>query len=237
MIRAVVFDKDGTLFDFQRTWSQWTADLLAILAGADAQMAALLGRSVGFDLATLRFEPDSPVIAATPPDIARALLPHLPGRGLEELVDQMNALAAQARQAEVVPLRPLLEGLRDGGITLGLATNDGEAPARAHLSAAGIADLFDFVAGCDSGYGAKPAPGQLAAFVAHSGIPAAASVMVGDSVHDLHAGRAAGMRTVGVLTGLASGATLSPHADCVLPDIGGLPGWIAAQAAMAGTRG
>ena len=59
MIRAVVFDKDGTLFDFQRTWSQWTADLLAILAGADAQMAALLGRSVGFDLATLRFEPDS----------------------------------------------------------------------------------------------------------------------------------------------------------------------------------
>jgi phosphoglycolate phosphatase len=237
MIRAVVFDKDGTLFDFQKTWSRWTVDLVAILAEHEADKAARLGRAVGFDVATLQFEPDSPVIAATPPDIARALVPHLPGRALGELVDQMNALAARAVQAEVVPLRPLLTGLRDAGLTLALATNDGEVPARAHLASAGIADLFDFVAGCDSGYGAKPAPGQLAAFVAHSGIPAGSAVMVGDSLHDLHAGRAAGMRTVGVLTGLASGATLAPHADCVLPDIGGLPGWIAAQGAMAGARG
>lgn len=50
--------------------------------------------------------------------------------------------------------------------------------------------------------------------------------MVGDSRHDLEAGRAAGMRTVAVLTGIAKREELEPHADVVLADIGAIPGWI-----------
>ncbi len=49
--------------------------------------------------------------------------------------------------------------------------------------------------------------------------------MVGDSTHDLEAGRrAGGMRTIGVLTGLAGGAEeLAGLADVILPDIGHIP--------------
>ena len=50
--------------------------------------------------------------------------------------------------------------------------------------------------------------------------------MVGDSRHDLISGRAAGMATVAVLTGIAGAGELAPHADVVLPDIGHLPGWL-----------
>ncbi|MFD2856539.1 HAD family hydrolase [Seohaeicola zhoushanensis] len=50
--------------------------------------------------------------------------------------------------------------------------------------------------------------------------------MVGDSTHDLFAGRTAGMHTVGVLTGVAGHEDLAPHADVVLPDIGHLPAWL-----------
>lgn len=50
--------------------------------------------------------------------------------------------------------------------------------------------------------------------------------MVGDSRHDLAAGQAAGMRTVGVLTGLASARDLADGATVVLPDIGHLPAWV-----------
>jgi phosphoglycolate phosphatase len=71
-------------------------------------------------------------------------------------------------------------------------TNDAEAPAHAHLNRAGVADLFDFVAGCDSGHGAKPAPGQLLAFARRTGLAPERVVMVGDSLHDLHAGRMPG---------------------------------------------
>lgn len=53
-------------------------------------------------------------------------------------------------------------------------------------------------------------------------------VMVGDSTHDLVAGRRAGMRTVGVLTGVAGQGELAPHADVVLPHIGHLLEWLPA---------
>ena len=62
-----------------------------------------------------------------------------------------------------------------------------------------------------------------------TGLAPEAVVMVGDSTHDLIAGRRAGMRCVGVLTGLAEREVLQPYADVVLPDIGHLPAWIEAQ--------
>ena len=225
MIDGIVFDKDGTLFDFRLSWGRWTADLLRALT-ADAEQAQTLGNAIGYDMATGAFDAASPVIAATPREIAECLVPHLPNQSLQALVDRMNTLSAATEMSPAVPLIPLLADLRARGLKIGLATNDTEAPARAHLTAAGVLDLFDFVAGCDSGYGGKPAPGQLIAFAASFGLDPGRVAMVGDSHHDLLAGRAAGMHTVAVLTGIATGADLAPHADVVLQDISALPQWI-----------
>lgn len=227
LIDAVIFDKDGTLFDFRRTWSDWSARLLEELAAGDSDRLAAMAGAIGFDPASRDFAPDSAVIACTPAEIARLLLPFLPGHGAATLVARMNLMSETVPLAEVVPLRGLMTDLRGQGLRLGLVTNDAEAPARAHLAVAGLSELFDFVAGCDSGHGAKPAPGQLLAFARTLGLDPVRVVMVGDSLHDLHAGRAAGMRTVGVLTGIAGYADLAPQADAVLPDIGALPGWLA----------
>lgn len=225
-IRGVVFDKDGTLFDFNATWSVWTARLLDDLAGGDAEQAARLGRVVGYDIATSVFAPDSPVIAHTTAEIAQILLPHLPGADPDALLARMNRLAAAVDPVPACDLRAVLGDLRAIGCRIGLATNDAEAPARAHLAATGIADLFDFVAGFDSGYGGKPEAGQMQAFLRQTGLAPEAVVMVGDSAHDMIAGRAAGMATVAVLTGVAGAEALAPHADVVLRDITLLPGWI-----------
>lgn len=226
-IRGVLFDKDGTLFDFQATWGAWTYDYLLDLAGGDRDRAYALGRVVGFDFDHQTFRHDSPIIAGTPAEIAKCLLPHLPGASPISLISRMNALAAEVRLSPAVSLQPLLESLRVDGIRVGVATNDAEMPARAHLAVAGVAHLIDFVAGCDSGFGAKPAPGQLLAFADTLGLPPHEVVMVGDSRHDLIAGRAAGMHVVGVLTGVANEAELRPLAEVVLPDVGYLPGWLA----------
>ena len=226
MIDGVIFDKDGTLFDFRRTWGEWSARLLHELSGGDEARAVRLGGFIGFDLPSREFAPDSPVIAETVDRIAARLVPHLPGRNIAGLIEEMNDLSARASLAEVVPLRPCLSALRSRGLRLGLVTNDAEAPARAHLDQAGVADLFDFVAGFDSGYGAKPGPGPLLAFAAAQGLAPGRVAMVGDSLHDLHAGRAAGMRPIAVLTGIAAHDDLAPHAEIVLPDIGGLAAWL-----------
>ncbi|MEL7013970.1 MAG: HAD family hydrolase, partial [Pseudomonadota bacterium] len=110
---------------------------------------------------------------------------------------------------------------------IGLMTNDTEFAARAHLNEAGLTHFFDMIIGYDSGYGAKPSPDPLLAFAHETELRPERIAMVGDSTHDLIAGRAAGMQTIGVLTGGASAATLAPYADVVLPDIGHIPAWLA----------
>jgi phosphoglycolate phosphatase len=224
---GVLFDKDGTLFDFHATWSAWTAALLVELAAGEPLRVAELAAAIDFDLELMRLRPGSAVISGTPGDITRLLLPWVPGPPTEaELLSRLNGLAAGARQVETVPLRAYMALLQGAGLQLGVATNDAEAPARTHLASAGIEADFHFIAGYDSGYGAKPAPGMCLAFAEGQGLEPARCVMVGDSRHDLEAGRRAGMATVAVLTGVAERAELAPLADVVLADISHLPAWL-----------
>lgn len=229
-VRGIIFDKDGTLFDFATTWEAWARAFLLRLAGGDDARAATLGAAIGFAFETATFRRDSLVIAGTAGEVGAALLPHVPHLTSAQLMTIISEEAAQAPQAEAVPLVPFLDALRVRHLKLGVATNDAEAPARAHLKGAGVEGHFDFIAGYDSGHGGKPAPGQLLAFCAATGLAPDTVVMVGDSLHDLRAGRAAGMRTLAVLTGMAKAGDLDPHADAVLPDIGHIPAWLDQQA-------
>ncbi|KUJ79292.1 HAD family hydrolase [Ruegeria profundi] len=226
-IDAILFDKDGTLFDFADTWGAFGRNMVLRLAQGDHGRAAQLGRAIGFDLEQVSYAKDSVVIAGTIDEIAEVLAPHLPNLPLSDLIDVLNVESASAPQAQAVPLVPFFNDLRQAGLKLGVATNDGEMPALRHLESVGIRDFFDFVAGYDSGHGFKPGPGQLLAFSAHVDVTPERVAMVGDSLHDLQAGRAAGMTTVAVLTGMAPAEVLAPWADVVLPDIGHIPDWLA----------
>lgn len=229
MIRGIVFDKDGTLFDFRASWGRWAQGFIAGLA-RDEDHARVLADAIGYLPDSNGFAPDSPVIAATAADIAAALLPYVEGHDHAGLTEAIDEAAAGVPMAEAVPLVPLFGALKARGLKLGVATNDSEVPARAHLDRHGLTGLLDFIAGWDSGHGAKPAPGMCLAFASTTGLDPAQVLMVGDSLHDLDAGRAAGMRPVAVLTGIARAGDLAPHAEVVLPDIGALPAWLDAQA-------
>lgn len=227
---GIVFDKDGTLFDFRRSWGAWAATMLNALAEDEAH-ARRMGRAVGYDPDTGIFEADSPIVAATNADIAERLVPHLPGRSAGDILDELNDMAAVAPMIPATDLEAVFGALRGLGLKLGLATNDGQRAARAHLAAHGVDRFFDFIAGADSGHGAKPGPGMLLAFAQSQGLDPARVAMVGDSAHDLVAGQAAGMVPVAVLTGIAGADELSGLAEVVLPDISHLPGWVTARRA------
>lgn len=226
MIKGLLFDKDGTLFDFNATWGAWTRQMLQAEAQDDPALLQRLAKVLGYDLQTGLFVPGSIVIAETQAVVVEHMAQHLPGSTIEALGARMNAAAADVTQTEAVPLQAYFTGLKQDGFTLGIATNDSDATARVHLENAGITGCFDFIAGYDTGHGAKPGTGQLDAFCAQTGLEPAQCAMVGDSLHDLHAGRAAGMTTIGVLTGPAPADELAPMADVVLPDIAGIPGWL-----------
>ena len=229
VIKGIIFDKDGTLFDFNATWGAWTRGMLEAEAGHDPALFALLADVLGYDVPAATFRPESIVIASTAGEVAETIRSVLPDLDADALLSRMNAAAAAVTQVEAVPLQSYFAGLRDAGLRLGIATNDAEAPARAHLERAGVTQHFDFIAGYDSGHGGKPAPGQLLAFCNKTALDPAHCLMVGDSTHDLHAGRAAGMRTIGVLTGPAPREELSPLADVVLSSIGDIPAWLRSE--------
>lgn len=228
-IKGLCFDKDGTLFDFAATWEAWAQQFLRRVAQGDEACAARMGDVIGFDLAAGKFASDSIVIAGTAGEIADMLAGQFPDLAQDAVLTMIDEEAGAAPQQPAVPLIPLLEGFRARGLALGVATNDSETPARLHLASVGITELFDFISGYDSGHGAKPAPGPLLAFATAVDLPPEQIVMVGDSTHDLHAGRAAGMRTIAVLTGTATADTLAPLADVVLCDVGEIPAWLDAQ--------
>ena len=119
--------------------------------------------------------------------------------------------------------KAVLELLLSRGLRLGVGTNDSEASARRQIAALGIEGLIEFVAGYDSGHGGKPEPGMVVAFARHLGVPPHQVAMVGDTMHDLDAARAAGAVGIAVLSGPASPDEIKRHADHVIDDISHLP--------------
>jgi len=224
--KALLFDKDGTLFDFQKTWAGWAANMIRTRAGSDSLLVAQMAEALGFDMSAELYLPESVVIAGTAYETVEAVLPFFDDKTLDELHDEFKASQSRIAPFEVVPLRLFLGQMLEDGLLIGIATNDSESSARAQLDQFAITEMFHYIAGFDSGYGGKPGAGMCAAFSVQTGIAPDQIVMIGDSLHDLHAGRAAGMQTIGVLTGVATAAELSPHADVVLPDIGHLNDWL-----------
>tara|TARA_R110002049_G_scaffold231632_4_gene404026 strand:- start:40 stop:735 length:696 start_codon:yes stop_codon:yes gene_type:complete len=225
-IHGLIFDKDGTLFDFQQSWGAWFARLLDRLSGGDTARRDALAARMEFDLASSRFYPGSIFIAGTSDDMVAHIADLMPHETPQSMLAHIAAMKAEPAQVPALPLAPFLSGLRASGLVLAVATNDAEAPAHAQLKTAGIHDQFAYIAGYDSGFGAKPAPGMLLGVAQKMGIAPHHLAMVGDSTHDMAAGRAAGMHCIAVLTGPATRADLVNHADIVLGNIGEIPEYL-----------
>jgi len=224
-IKGIVFDKDGTLFDFNSVWSVWCERWLDVLSEGNNELAVLLAKNVGYDPSGKKFASDSVIVGGAADEASETLCEFLPDHWTREKIDIAGEKAAQS-----LPLPPaadfnlLFSALKNAQLTLGVATNDFEASAHNQLKQAGISAHFDFVCGFNSGFGSKPGPGMIEGFIEATGIKAQDVMMVGDSTHDLRAGRSAGVGCcVGVLTGPSSREELLSLADIILADIGELP--------------
>jgi phosphoglycolate phosphatase len=223
-IKGLVFDKDGTLFHYGGTWTVWCDLVLEELSRGDAGKKAELAQAVGFDVENKAFVTGSLIVNGSAGVINGVWAELLPDQSAADVDAVAVKHLANLPSLPVCDLRVLFLELKGMGLKLGLATNDYEVGAHQQLKTEGIDDLFDFVAGFDSGHGAKPAAGPLLAFGAATGLSMDQVAMVGDSTHDLGAGRAAkvGMN-IGVLTGPALAADIAHLADVVLGNISEIP--------------
>lgn len=225
-VKAILFDKDGTLLDFHRTWmpAYRSAAQMVSREGGRPGLEARLLRIGGYDPERDRCDPGSLFACGTTAELARVWAREAgisDAAALAARLEDVFEREAAARPVPVADLGPLFDRLRLRGLKLGVATMDSESLARTTLRLLGVAARVDFVCGYDSGHGEKPGPGMARAFLAHCGLEAAQIAVVGDTPHDLHMGRAAGAGlVVAVLSGASEHDTLAPLCDRVIGSVG-----------------
>jgi phosphoglycolate phosphatase len=74
-IRGILFDKDGTLIDYWRTWLPINREVASCAAGGDPLLAAELLARNGHDPATDRVTAGSVLAAGSVDDIAAKAVP------------------------------------------------------------------------------------------------------------------------------------------------------------------
>jgi len=95
---------------------------------------------------------------------------------------------------------------------------------KTELTHFGIADNFTHIVTALDTHKPKPSPEALIKTVQAMDVQICDCIMVGDSVTDIQAGKAAGTKTIAVLTGLFTQQELAKqHPDLILKDITALP--------------
>jgi len=220
-IRAVLFDMDGTLVD----------TLPDIAAAVNAALVEL-------GLRALDAERVATLIGNGPRVLSRRALEAqatLDTREIERLVEPLLAgyatnYAQQAgRSGRIFP--GTLEGLRtlaDNGLKLAVVSNALQHLAETVLTRFGIAPYLQLVIGGDQVTHAKPHPEPLWAACNALDIAPHEALMVGDSINDVAAARAAGCAIVCLPHGYDQGQPVGALGCDVLDTLTALPGWIAA---------
>lgn len=237
--RGILFDKDGTLLDFEATWAPLFRVLALELAEGDPVAARALLLAGGLDPLSGRMAAGSVLGAGTTHDIVRLWFPSLDGepfRAMTARIDARFHAHGASRSVAVPDLIETLQTLDRAGYAMGVATNDTTEAARAALRGVSADRYLPHVFGYDSVARPKPAPDIVHAFAAAIAATPAEVVVIGDNLHDIAMGRAAGAgATLGVLTGNSSREHLAARADAVLASIRDLPGWLAAAGDQPGS--
>jgi len=249
----VVFDKDGTLIDFDAMWATWAETHAEKIIDhvvrpqcampADVEEACRSFRreyfaALDYD-ATARTVGSNGELACSPMAriyrVAAEIASHYCNDATSSAaIDAAVAVATEAAvpdPADVVPrgnLVQIFDAIAEMGAKMAVCTTDDRAPTEATLAHLGLTKYFVAMSCGDDGVvETKPSRAQidlLCTAAADGGIAPRCTVMVGDTPKDMMLGKNAECDlTVGILGGASTVSDLVQHADCVVDSLERLP--------------
>lgn len=229
--RLVIFDKDGTLIDFQRMWGQWAvafAERLSQQIAVDVRHDIL--RIYGVDPQSLRIDPQGALSISPMATMQQMAVSHI----MPYCSDMVQAyqIVQQAWQppdptVNVYPLADIAQlfgHLRHLGVMIAVATADNREPTMATLAHLGVIHhVSAFACADDANMPPKPAPDKIWAVCQAVGVHPHDTIMIGDTPADMQMGRNAGvMAQIGVTSGVSTADELARWASWVMPTVADL---------------
>jgi pyrophosphatase PpaX len=184
-IRTVLFDLDGTLIDSIRLILDSYHHTLShhrLPARSDEDWLKGVGTPLSVQFAEWRETPE----------------------GLEAMIATYREYNLKHHDSMVTVYPGVLDAVREiktAGIATGLVTSKNRQGALRGLQLVGLDALMDVLVCADEVTNPKPHPEPVEKAVALLGADPKATVYVGDSLHDMRSGRAAGVKTGAALWG------------------------------------
>jgi len=231
-VRLVVFDRDGTLIDLYNYWAGMIglrSELISRELNLEDKDKKALMYAMGIDLDKKHLRPEGPVGLKKREIVMQAAVDYLGGISIKgstklcfEAFKKADELSLDKMDAFLKPLEgltSLLGSLKKNGCMIAIATTDKSHRAKMTMERLGIIDYFSVILGADSVKRPKPAPEMLNLILNRLNINKEEAVMVGDAVTDIQMGISAGVKTIGVTSGLATEEKLRQLTPCVISDI------------------
>lgn len=207
----LVFDWDGTLMD-----------------SAAAISESLQAACTEMGLPVPSRERARHVIGLGLTDALAYVLPELPEVDYPKVLDRFRAhfLLRDAGTTLFPGAADMIRELRDSGFMLAVATGKSRRGLDRALKETGLHGSFDTTRCADEGF-SKPHPGMLEAVMDALGTPRTATVMIGDTTHDLEMANAAGVAAVAVTYGAHERMALTACQPlAMLDELQGLRDWL-----------
>ncbi len=225
--KAIIFDKDGTLIDFDAMWGSWTlviADRLNALSKIPMREALCL--AFGYDHARRKVLADGKLAATPMWQLYDLTVEVVQSQGVD-----METAKQFVEKAWVIPepvelakpftdTRALFSRLYQQGIKIAIATTDDRDPTQAMIDAFDIGEYIETMVCSDDGIQAKPAPDMVLTICQRMGVEPSEVMVIGDTTADLKMARSANVGlVVGVLSGVSSAIDLVPFADVLIESV------------------
>lgn len=230
-IKGIVFDKDGTLLDYDKCWRPVTLATIEYV-GTKYPGSAVCREGIRKRLGILpdgTMDIDGPHCRGFHDKIVAAFADEYTLKGisfdLKKLIhDVGEGFSLFLPVGEVVPIcdnmKEVLLTLKQSGIKLGLITSDRPSGARHTLARLGLDDsLFEVLLTNDGHHPPKPDPYYMSVFEKKTGLLPDEILMVGDTFSDIDFGINSGTHTLGVGKLLKNRNKLATRAEYTARDV------------------